>query len=97
MPSEPAQLIDEFLQTYTEQYGWVEKDTPGIMRRLCEEYGYSPRHGRSFLLIAYGWIWGRTADQIKANAVAGLLKMRLDEVYAVVAKENDWTDSEPST
>jgi hypothetical protein len=93
---DPSYLIGEFLRNYTEQYEWEQKDAPGIMRRLCEEYGYSPRHGREFIMIAYGWLWGRTGDSVMANVVAALLQNKLDEVYAVVAEENDWKDSEPS-
>lgn len=89
------QLIIDFLDAYAEKMEWKERGWEEVSRVLCERYVYSSDfgHGREFLMIAYGWMWGKcTGDMpfIEANCLCGLLKLRLDEVYEQVAKENNW-------
>lgn len=83
-------LITGFLNAYADHLEWKEKDSEKLLRKLCEEYKYHPQHGREFLMIALGWMWGKSQDYIAANAQCGMLQFRLNEVYAVVAKENNW-------
>lgn len=85
-------LIAEFLNAYAAHRKWAERDSEKLLRKLCEGYIYSPRtvHGREFLMIALGWMWGKSQDYIAANAQCVMLEFRLNEVYSVVAKENDW-------
>jgi len=89
------QLLLGFLEAYAEYLDWPERGWEALSRKLCEEYKYSPKNGREFLMIAFGWMWGHSKEEmpfIQANCLCGLLKLKLDEVYAVVAKENDWPD-----
>jgi hypothetical protein len=91
-------LIEAFLSSYVEYIGWNELPDPpqgadAIMRRICEEQKYSPDYGREFILIAFGWMWGRSKENmpfIESNVFSGFLKYKLDEVYTVVAKEQGW-------
>jgi len=89
------QLLLDFLTAYAEYLDWPERGFDAIARKICEEYKYSPQHGREFLLIAFGWMWGKNQGNkefpfIQANCECGLLKLKLDEVWTQVAKENDW-------
>jgi hypothetical protein len=86
-------LENEFLLAYADMLGWKAIDSTKISRRLCEEYFYNPKNiGRDFILIFYGWLWGKHGDYIKAKCECGLLQIRMDEIYSIVAKENNWTE-----
>jgi hypothetical protein len=87
------QLLLDFLDAYAEYQGWSERGWESLSRKLCEEYKYSPKHGREFLMIAFGWTWGHSPYDmayVKANCLCGLLQLKLDEVWGQVAKENHW-------
>lgn len=81
---------EDFLKAYAEYLEWEDTDPVVIMRKLCEEYFYTPVTGREFLMMALGWMWGKSNDYVAANCYCGLLKIKIDEVYVVIAKENDW-------
>lgn len=84
----------KFLKAYSDYLGWGTKLTwKQICWKLCEEQLYSPEHGREFLLIAFGWIWGKqrgTMPYISANCLCSLLKATLDEIYKEVAIQYNW-------
>jgi len=87
--------VDAFLLAYAhDKLGWSETDTDVIARRLCEEYFYSPKKflipHREFLFIFYGWMWGKTGDEVKANCACASLESKMEEIYVIVAKENNW-------
>lgn len=89
--------VADFFAAYAEYLEWPERDVDAVARRLCEEYHYSTEHGRSFLLVAFGWLWGRGAEpaaqaSCRANCFTALVKAKLDETYATVAAENGWDD-----
>lgn len=84
----------EFLQIYSKHMEWNLVDLEAIKRHVCENYGYSPKCevSRRIIFIAYGWIWGKTGDEIEANAACFFLEKELKEMYSVIAKENGWPD-----
>jgi hypothetical protein len=86
------ELITAFLNSYSEYSGWTEQGFDAVSRKLCEEYVYGPNKSYQFGLLAFGWMWGKTGDYVEANCVWGLLKLKLDEVYKIVAQENNWND-----
>jgi hypothetical protein len=87
---------EQFLLAYARSLEWKETDIPTIMRRLCEEYVYKPasaddpRAGRDFLMIAFGWLWGKTGDYIAANGECGLLMLKMNDAYKPVAEKYGW-------
>ena len=86
------EMIEKFLEAYSEYLGWKKMPKEAIMRKLCENYDYSPR-SREFLMIAFGWMWGQSTETmpfIHANCNCALLELELNQVYNVVAKENHW-------
>ena len=91
-------LIVEFLEAYADDYwGWDAHGFDAIARRVCENYVYSPQHGRDFILIATGWLWakikGDSMPFVAASCLAGDLEKGLNEVYKVVAAEHKWEES----
>lgn len=82
-------LPTEFLNAYAEYLEWPDRGRLAVSRRLCEEYYYSPNHD-AFLRIALGWFWGRTNNHVTATGAVATLKYKLDEMYAIVAEENNW-------
>lgn len=86
--TDPA--VYEFLDNYAESMDWPITGWGAISRKLCEEYRYSPRNNHDFTFTAYGYFWAVYNDPFKANALVALLKIELDKVYEVIAKENKW-------
>ena len=81
--------VDAFLLEYAKSLEWQETNIDVITRRLCEEYFYP---SDNFLMIFYGWLWGKLDDDIKANCGSSRMKLKMDEMYKIVAKENHWED-----
>lgn len=81
--------IDEFLRTFAKSIQWKEKDCISILRKLCEEYWFSPGN-HSMAKVAYGYFLGKTGDDVKATVWSGYLLLDLENMYKVVAKENKW-------
>jgi len=83
------QLIVDFLNAYAETLEWSDRGFDAVALRLCQEQFYSSNHNREFLMIAYGWMWAKT-DQVTGNCSCALMSVKLNEVYAKVAKQNNW-------
>ncbi len=74
---------------------WEFVDKLSTMRRLCEEqiYGAPGVRNREFILIAFGWMWGKSQDNlpfIEGTCHSGMLMIELDAMYKIVARENGW-------
>jgi hypothetical protein len=88
--------VNRFLKAYYHSIcGNTGRPKPStIERKLCNMYHYSPdsMKGEKFINIAYGYFWADTKDEAKATVLAFLLKKKMDDTYAIVAKENKWAD-----
>jgi hypothetical protein len=87
--------IDGFLADYLQAYKEAKfVDRASTLRRLCEEYDYGSNNdgsnrNRELLMLAMGWIWAKSS-YVEGNCYTAILMKELDEMYAVVAKENHW-------
>jgi hypothetical protein len=92
--TEKVDYIHKFLEAYWDYSGFEEKfvSTDQAVKYLCEnqEWGIESHTNRRFGMMVFGWIWGASNDYIEANCLAGLLTYKLDEMYKIVAKENNW-------
>lgn len=82
-------MVDEFLIAYAARLDWTDTDPNVIARKLCSQAHYS-LSDRDFLLIYYGWHWGKTGNEVEANCYSALLKSKMDGAYTQVARENNW-------
>ncbi len=86
-------IENDFLKAYSSYMGWKLTSPDNIMRMLCEDYYYAPDgRGKQFMMIALGWMWGKTGDYAKANCGSVMLEIKLGEMYKIVAKENNWSE-----
>lgn len=87
-------MTDKFIDAYAHYMEWPERGRDAVARRICEDGFYSPENGRDLLILAQGWFWGSSGDYVAASCEVAVIKLALDTMYAVVAKENNW-EQEP--
>jgi hypothetical protein len=81
--------LEEFLRKYLDNFELDFEDTfENMARYMCENYMYNPKDKR-LTAIAFGYFLAKE-DEASANAQSGLLTIKMDEIYKVVAKENNW-------
>lgn len=84
--------LEDFLIKYVENHTMdCERNFQNICRFLCENYFYNPKDDK-LKFIAFGYFLAKSDDEAKANCNTGLLILKLNEIYKVVAEENNWTD-----
>lgn len=55
-------LVREFLLAYAKRVGSIKTNPQKIVDDFCyRSLGYH------LVLMAYGWVWGKTGDEVKAN------------------------------